>query len=230
MRIKFMEDCLLVNNNLILSDIHLGKDDFFEKEIFDKLNRVFGFLETEKIIVSKIVILGDLKDQFGGISDSEWRGIIKLLDFFIKKVGKNVIIIKGNHDAVLEPILKKRGIKLRDFYFLKDLCFIHGDKEINFKESKLIFMGHLHPSITLSDNYKSEKYKCFLKGKWVKREIIIVPNFTPLSGGFNLNNLNEGDDNFGILNKKELKKLDVIIYNNEEEKEHNFGKLRKFID
>lgn len=234
LKIRFLEDSLLIKDILIISDLHLGRDDFFEQSVFEKLEKLFDFLDKNKIKIKKIIILGDLKHQFGNISESEWRGVLKLLDFLIKKIdnNKNIIVLKGNHDAVLEPILNKRGIKLKDYYKIKGICFLHGDKFYKkCEDSKIIITGHLHPTITLSDKYKRERYRCFLKGIWKNKEVYIIPSFTPLSRGYNLNNLDEVDfeEGFGIFNDKNLRKFDVIIYNNKDCKEYNFGKLKKFI-
>jgi len=42
-----------------------------------------------------------------------------------------------------------------NFYKIDDICFLHGDKMFSeCTNSKLIIMGHLHPAITLKDEYK----------------------------------------------------------------------------
>ncbi len=227
-KIIFLEDALLIEDILVMSDLHIGNDDFLEESIFEKLEKLFEFLGRKKLKVRKIVVLGDLKDRFGEINDTEWRGVIRLIDFFMKKVDKeNIIIIKGNHDSVLKPILDKRDIKLRDYYKYKNLVFIHGDKVSDKLKGSVIFIGHFHPTITLKDNYKSERYKCFLRGSYKRSLIYILPSFNPIYTGFNLNDLSfEDKNNFSDLKEKNLKNFDVIIYNLKERKALNFGKLK----
>src|SRR3989339_686229 len=70
----------------------------------------------------------------------------------------------------------------RDFYVKGSFAFIHGDvmhKEILSPEIEIVVMGHLHPAIALKDSQKikSEKYKCFLAGKYLGKEFIILPSF-----------------------------------------------------
>ena len=48
-------------------------------------------------------------------------------------------------------------------------------------------MGHIHPSIRLTDKSKSEKFKCFLVGKYKNKEIIILPSFLPIIEGTSVN-------------------------------------------
>jgi metallophosphoesterase superfamily enzyme len=63
---------------------------------------------------------------------SYYNNLTKLLNYFLERA-KRVVIIKGNHDNILEPILRgKKNVKLVARYVLWDCCFIHGDS--NFKE------------------------------------------------------------------------------------------------
>jgi putative SbcD/Mre11-related phosphoesterase len=179
--------------------------------------------------------LGDVKHVFSGITDIEWRETLSLLDYIkVKSRGAKIIIIKGNHDNILEPIVKKRNINLRDYYFVsiegKKYCFLHGDKMFEqCLDADWLLFGHWHPSITLSDNYKRERFKCFLKGKWERKNVIIFPSFSDIKYGSDLNNLRDENDKFSFIKYKDIIKFEVIIYNNDEKREYNFGKLGKLI-
>jgi uncharacterized protein len=228
------------------------------KEIIEKLNSIFWNLSMEGKKIKKIIILGDLKHEFSQISDAEWNETLKLLDYLDEKIVKNkenekieknssvnasktiknerIILIKGNHDNILGPIAKKRGVVLKECYEYKGICFMHGDKleksnKKCFEKSNTLILGHLHPAITLSDDYKREKYKCFLIGKWKNKKVYIIPSFSPISFGYDLKNLEKSkhDNGFLIIKSKELLNFKVIIYNNKENKEYNFGKLKKLI-
>ena len=258
--IKFLEDSLLINNNiLVLSDLHIGYEEYLYREslfqriqlkdIIEKLKRIFYLLAKENITIKKIIILGDLKHEFGEISDTEWRETLFVLDFLLAKIKskgnslhpkmksqlskEKIILVKGNHDTILGPIAKKREIKLKDYYKIKDLCFIHGNRLYKncLDNSKILVLGHLHPSIILSDEYKREKYKCFLKGKWKNKQIYILPSFSEITFGYNLKLLNEEkqDEGFLIIPSKELNKFNVIIYNNKENQKYDFGKLKELV-
>ncbi len=230
-QIRFLEDSLVIGDILVISDLHIGNDDFMEESLFEKLEQLFDYLKKEKIGVKKIVVLGDIKDKFGEINDIEWRGVIRLLDFLLSKIKdkEDLIIIKGNHDSVLKPILDKRNIVLRDFYILDDLGFIHGNKLYKeCEDCKILFMGHFHPLVTLKDKYKSERYKCFLKGIYDKKEIYILPNFNPIYTGFSFG-ISDNEE-FSDIKERDLKNFQVIIYDSKERKDLSFGKLKKYID
>lgn len=246
--IRFLEDSLLIDKKiLVLADLHIGyeeylyKESLFQrtqlKEILEKLNNIFQLLNKEKINLEKIIILGDLKHEFGEISDAEWRETLILLDYLIKNIKtkdkEKIILIKGNHDNILGPIAKKREIKLKNFYKIKDICFMHGNKLYKncLDKSNILILGHLHPAITLSDKYKSEKFKCFLKGKWKNKIVYILPSLSNTTLGYNIKLLEQTkhDKEFLIIPYKKLKYFDMLIYNNKENKEYNFGKLRRLI-
>ena len=66
-----------------------------------------------------------------------------------------------------------------------------------------------------------------MKGKWRGKEVFILPSFSSVSLGYCLNDLEPKD--FGIIGNKSLKNFEVVIYNEKEQKEYNFGKLKYLI-
>ncbi|MCK5283623.1 MAG: metallophosphoesterase [Nanoarchaeota archaeon] len=186
------------NNTLVLSDIHIGYEEalnkqgvliprFQFKDITSELDWVFSELGKKRI--DKIIINGDLKHEFGGISETEWRNTLRLLDYFSKKC-KNIILLKGNHDKILGPIAKKRNVVIKEYEVINDKLVIHGDKitekmnqVLKKRKIKTIIIGHEHPAVGLRDGRRVEKYKCFLKGKWKRYNLIVMPSFTPVVEG-----------------------------------------------
>ncbi len=170
---------------LIINDLHIG----YEGELHAKgvlvprtqYNDIVS--EMEKILKvvhpKTIIINGDLKHEFGRISNQEWRDVLDLLDFLIKYA--EVIIVQGNHDPIIKPIAEKRRVTVMSSYELEDIIIVHGDELVDTK--KRIIIGHEHPAISIREGSKIERYKCFLKGKWKKNEVIVVPSFNPLIEG-----------------------------------------------
>jgi len=239
MEVKILEDSLLIRNILVIGDIHLGYEEgiiekgFLPKiqlrEILEKLDRVFKIINQNKDSVKKIVLLGDLKHEFGKILDSEWEEVLKLIDYLLKKC-KNIILIRGNHDNFLSSIIKKRNIKLKFYYKLKingkTVFFLHGDNLFEqCLNSDFLIMGHLHPAITFKDKYKQEKFKCFLNGVWENKNVYILPSFSGLNQGYDLRGLKDKD--FMFIKNKNLLNFDVLVYNNKNNKIYDFGKLKK---
>ncbi len=127
--IRYLKNSLLINNSvLVIGDLHLGYENEIVregvipnvqlKEVIDDLKNIFLKLDLESVKLKEIVLLGDLKQEFGIISDSEWKDVSKFLDFLVEKCEK-VVVIKGNHDMKLWLILRKKRIGLRDWYKIK---------------------------------------------------------------------------------------------------------------
>jgi metallophosphoesterase superfamily enzyme len=95
--IEFLEDCVLIDKEvLVFTDFHIGYEehiveknmlpDLQFKEIIERLDRIFGLLKKTGVEIKKIIILGDLKHEFGGISEKEWNETIRLLDYLNKRI------------------------------------------------------------------------------------------------------------------------------------------------
>ena len=228
----------MVNENgkkiLVIGDLHLGYEEvlneagvFVTREMFKNMIDYFNRVFSEVGNVDYVVLLGDIKHNFGRILRQEWSDVIKLFKYLEKKLNMDgeVIVIKGNHDIILEPIIRKgAGVRLLDYFIVGRYCFVHGDKEYNEmtnREIRYWIMGHGHPAIKLSDGIKVEKYKCFLIGKYKGKEIIIVPSFLEY---------NEGSDprenDLGMAWNFDYDKFSVGIVDSEDLKVLDFGILR----
>ena len=108
---------------------------------------------------------------------------------------------------------------------------MHGHKEyetaLKNKKIKIIILAHLHPAISLTDEYKKEKYKCFLLGKYKRKQVYILPNFNPISRGYDLKNIGKYKKDLLFIKNNKFKSFNVIIYS--QGKAYDFGKLKKLI-
>jgi uncharacterized protein len=194
--IDYIGKSLLIEENkkkiAVIGDLHLGYDEALRasgafiptkmfEEMIEELNRIF-----EKIgKVDEVILLGDIKHDFGRISRQEWSEVTKLLDY-LKEWCKKITIIKGNHDVLIEPIAEKGEVRVKEIYAVGRFCFVHGDqdfKEIWQDKIEYVIMGHGHPAVKLKEGAKVEKYKCFLEGKYNGKNIIILPSFSEYSIG-----------------------------------------------
>ena len=179
---------------LIVSDIHLGLEESMHlKGIMVPKQQSELIIQSFKKIFTKvsprtIIINGDLKHNFGKNLKQEWDDTLKLIDF-LKENCRELIFIKGNHDNFLKTIANQKNIKVVDEYLVDDTLLVHGDKLVETK-AKSIIIGHEHPAISLKEKSKIEKFKCFLKGKYKNKELIVMPSFNPLSYGSDI--LNKG--------------------------------------
>jgi len=218
------------SKTLIISDIHIGEEEALNKQgilvpriYFRHLQqKTKNLLKTLK--VDTVVINGDLKHEFGKISETEWRHTLRFLDLF---KDKDVFLIKGNHDTILGPIAKKRNLKLVDYYVTDSILLIHGDKEPDLKKIekesnskiKTIIMGHEHPAITISSENRAETFKCFLIGSYKRKKLIATPSYNEITEGTNI--LRE--EILSPLLKQNLNSFRVIVYG---DNLYDFGKIK----
>jgi putative SbcD/Mre11-related phosphoesterase len=198
---------------IVFSDTHLGYEEYLNKqgilvprfqykEIIEHLKEVLSETRPERIVIN-----GDLKHEFGRISEQEWSEVMRFLDFL---KGYEVILVRGNHDNILGPIasqlalnasaakraqgggermLHKRGpipaLVVPNFKLNKKLI-THGnsipDKK-TLEEITSIIIGHDHPALGLREEGRVEKIKCFLTGKWKDKNLIAVPSFNFVTEG-----------------------------------------------
>lgn len=181
---------LYTQMTLILGDVHMGYEEAINKsgvliprrqyaETISLLEQTFAELKKYKMPVDKVIINGDLKHEFGTISETEWRNTLGIIDFLSKHC-KNIVLIKGNHDKILGPIAKKRNVSVKEFEVVGDVFVCHGDyitDKSELKKAKVLVIGHEHPSVVLRQGGRTEKYKCFLAGKWKEKDLIVMPSF-----------------------------------------------------
>lgn len=230
--IELIDLGILTGKSLVLSDFHLGFEEamnkrgvlvprFQYKDTVKRLDALFEEIEKRKIKLEKIILNGDIKHEFGSISKQEWKEVLQLIDYLSAKT-KEVIIVKGNHDVILEPIIRRRNIKIVKGYLIGNVLVAHGDSvpEIP-KEAKTVLIGHEHPAISLREGAKTEKYKCFLKAKYKGLTLLVQPSF---------NLVVEGTD---VLKERTLspllekaKNIEVFVVDEKSREVLRFGKLK----
>ena len=216
---------------LIFGDFHLGYEESMNKQgiliprfqIKDTISRVAKILMSVGE-VETIVLTGDVKHEFGKIYDDEWMGVLALIDF-MKEHCRRLIILEGNHDKVTKYITERREVIPKKEFAVDDLILLHGDivpqKREILSKAKTVIIGHEHPAITLrekKESIRTEKLKCFIKGMWKGKDIIVLPSF---------NLLTEGNDIRGKLLspflKGSLKKFEIWVV---ADKVRYFGRLK----
>ncbi|MEM2954383.1 MAG: metallophosphoesterase [Candidatus Nanoarchaeia archaeon] len=173
---------------LAFADFHLGYNfSLIEKGIYVPQNQIKDTLErlekTFRLLnkkPKKIILLGDLKHDFGNLPFEVYREIQRFISFLLKWC-EEIILIKGNHDTTVP-----KYVKIKKFYKFKEFLFCHGDvlpDKTLLKNIKTIIMGHLHPTVTLTDDFVSEKVKVFVKSKYKFKTLIILPAFNLITEG-----------------------------------------------
>ena len=216
---------------LIFGDFHLGYEDalidagtLIPKNMFSEIKK--EVLDLLKLKPEIIVINGDLKHEFSRISGQEWKDSLELIDLIKEKIRKEgkLIIIKGNHDKILDKIAEKRNLKTVNYFILGKIAILHGDEiilDVLDKKIKTIIIGHDHPALSLSDSVKQEKYKCFLLGKYKDKKLIVMPSFFNLVEG---SNVKRGKLLSPYLDERTIGKFEVYIIGDKQV--YKFGKLK----
>lgn len=218
------------HKTLVFADLHLG----YEEELnakgfliprfqFKDILRYFEEQIFSAISPEKVIINGDLKHEFGKISEQEWEEVLGFLDF-LEDFSQEIILIKGNHDTILGPLAERKELGIRNhFYFPeKKIYLCHGHQipeDKDFSNSKIVIIAHDHPAVSLREEMRVEKIKCFLKGEWNSKTLIQLPS---------LNFITEGTT---ILQEKMLspfmqKTEEFEVYGVEEGKIFHFGKAK----
>ncbi len=208
---------LIKEKTLIISDIHIGFEEalnrqgvlvprVFFKEFLERLKKMLDDVET-------VVVNGDLKHEFAGMSSSEWKGTDA---FFHVLEGKKIVIIKGNHDPILPFVLT--NTKILPFLRIGDILIAHGDNILQ-EEAKIIIIGHEHCAIGLKEKIRIEKFKCFLKGKFKESILIAMPSSNLASEGTDVIR----SERLSPYLKQDLQNFDVFIVS---EKVYAFGKVK----
>ena len=248
-KIEIVDLSLYFNATLVIADVHIGYEEALNKqgilvprlqleEMLKRMDKIFRHLKNKKI--ERIIVNGDLKHEFGTISEQEWRNTLKFLDLLAKHCDE-IILIKGNHDNILGPIAKKRNVKILENYLIEPvkkeyinektltikrtknkILVVHGDKipgKESLKDVSTIIIGHEHPAVSIKEGPRIERFKCFLKGKYKGRDLIVQPSFNPMAEGTDLLR----DKILSPFLKQNLDSFDVFIV---EDKVYEFGKLR----
>jgi len=198
--IEALGKCAVVSSGgiaaFVIADLHIGYEEALNKqgmliqrfqfrEMMKGIDKALSAIALQKKKIDIAIIAGDLKHEFGTISEQEWREALSVTDFLSKKIGR-VVLIKGNHDKILGPIAGRRGVEIKESMKIGDVLIIHGErlpKRDELSGIKNILMGHEHPAVSIREGIRAELFKCFLIGRWKGFNLIVVPSFSTLTEG-----------------------------------------------
>lgn len=177
-----------------ISDLHLGYEEALAEDLgvtlptsqLTEVKRKFAHISS-KCNPDKLIINGDLKHVFPTTSKQEWKEVPMFLDFILEFVDE-IILVRGNHDTLLGPLKRFEEIKIVKSYREGDLVFVHGHTDFPLEKDKTIIIGHEHPVIILGDRVGARvKIPAFLFGSFEGRNLIVMPAFSPLAEGTEVN-------------------------------------------
>jgi uncharacterized protein len=143
---------------LLIADPHLGWEMQLQEKGIHVPSQTPKILKKLTAIITeykpdRLVILGDVKYTVVSSEFGEWRDIP---DFFLKLQGciDNIAVVRGNHDANLEPLLPENVEFLpATGTVIGDVGVFHGHKWPSpaLLGCKTLVMGHLHPVVVFRD-------------------------------------------------------------------------------
>ena len=143
---------------LLIADPHLGWEMQLQEKGIHVPSQTPKILNKLTAIITKykpdrLVILGDVKYTVVSSEFGEWQDIP---DFFNKLEGfiGSIAIVRGNHDANLEPLLPEKVELLpATGAVIGDVGVFHGHKWPSpaLLGCKTLVMGHLHPVVVFRD-------------------------------------------------------------------------------
>ncbi len=143
---------------LLITDPHLGWELQLQEKGIHVPSQTAKILNKLTAIITeykpdRLVILGDVKYTVVSHEFGEWRDIP---DFFkkLESCVSRIAVVRGNHDANLEPLLPEKVEFLpATGAIIGDVGVFHGHKWPSpaLLSCKTLVMGHLHPVVVFRD-------------------------------------------------------------------------------
>ncbi|MBA2862171.1 metallophosphoesterase [Methanococcus maripaludis] len=229
--IQFKDNAVFLEETktLIIADVHVGMEEFIRRTgVLFPLNEKKELLKRIKNLIiefkpEKLVFLGDFLHHFQKVPYKVYE-TVRELNSLLKN--HEIIVIRGNHDIMLEYILKENtNFKILDYLFEDKILMVHGDKkfDVDFKFNLLI-MGHEHPVLEIN----KQRFPSYLEIVQNDFEILVAPAFSNIASGVKINEL---ESNFMSPYLKKVKKEEIfpIVIGEEVLKFPDLSILEKFL-
>ncbi len=181
---------------IAVSDLHLGYEGVMAKRgalipqvnLKKTIEMLGAAIEAKK--PKSIIVNGDIKNEFSGVDEAEFNELYELINF-TKEKGVELVLIKGNHDNFVERYKEPFKLKVyRQQMETGRYLFFHGEElpAAIGKNARILFMGHEHPAIGVYNAAgRQEKLRCFLKGSYRGRDLIVLPAMNYFASGTAVN-------------------------------------------
>jgi hypothetical protein len=175
---------LPTTETLVVADLHIGREAAANvsaplgerSDLLERLSNLRSVFEP-----TQLVIAGDLLHSFSTVPEGVTETVDRVYQDCIDD-GVSVVAIEGNHDQLLDtvwPATVDSAVKLDD-----GTVICHGHEEPDLSGTRYL-IGHDHPAITI----EGVKRPCWCVDASGYRgdELIVLPAFTRLAGGVELN-------------------------------------------
>lgn len=209
---------------LVISDLHLGlegsmtsKGSYVPRFQLEDIKEEIEDLQ-EKTEADRILVNGDLKNQYS-TSYTEKQELDEFLSF-LQKEFEEVILVKGNHDTILDNTAEKHGLELEEYHLEDGVLFTHGHMSMDYFEDleyETVVIGHEHPALALTDDVGvKEKVSCVLYGEIKNgKNIIVLPAYSKIANGSEVNNMPRQEFLCPVLRENGVGDLEATVLSRE---------------
>lgn len=206
-------------NAIVVSDMHLGYEGHMAKSgVFipkANLKKILSDLDKgiRKSKASKIIVAGDIKNEFSGVEQDEFNELYDIIKFCRdRKV--ELILIKGNHDNFIDRYKKPFSLEIFDREArIGDYHIFHGDRipKLAGKVPRMLIAGHEHPSIGVVNSIgRMERLRCFVLGKYKGTRMLVLPAISYFATGSDINTRPESRLLSPVLKSMDLDRAHAI--------------------
>ena len=146
------------SRTIVVADLHIGWEVALSREgihvpaqTSKLLKRLVDLASAYK--ADKLLILGDVKHTVATAETVEWRDVPEFFAVLARQ-GKEILVVRGNHDGNLEPLLPETVKALPSTgVVLGSVGFFHGHRwpSPTLLKCKTLVMGHVHPVVVFRD-------------------------------------------------------------------------------
>jgi putative SbcD/Mre11-related phosphoesterase len=143
---------------VVIADPHIGWEMALRNKGIHVPSQTPKLLQKLETLLShhkpdKLLILGDVKYSVVATEPGEWHDIPEFFST-LRNYVRDIAIVRGNHDANLEPLLPENITLLpATGTTIGDVGLFHGHKwpSPTLLKCKTLLMGHLHPIVVFRD-------------------------------------------------------------------------------
>jgi hypothetical protein len=214
---------LPTTETLVLADLHLGREA--ASSVTVPLGESTDLLDRLAVLQSafeptRIVFAGDLLHSFSAVPEAVVRTVEELYTTCVDD-GVEVVAIEGNHDRLLDSVWSgpiESAIKLDD-----GTVICHGHEEPDLRGDRYL-IGHDHPAIKIEGVRRP--CVCVDKSGYRDSELVVLPAFTRLAGGVELNHLRASELQSPLITA--VDSLCPVVWDSNRQKALRFPPLGEF--
>jgi len=214
---------LPATETLVVADLHIGREATANvaaplgerDDLLDRLSTLRSTFDP-----TRIVFAGDILHSFSTVPDGVDETVETMYEECVDH-GVSVVAIEGNHDKLLDtvwPATVDSAVKLDD-----GTVICHGHEEPGLSGNRYL-IGHDHPAIRIEG--VKRPCCCVDTAGYRDAELIVLPAFTRLAGGVELNHLRAGSLQSPLITA--VDSLQPIIWDPDRETPLQFPPLGEF--